>query len=60
MQARLSVSTVGNIVGIQAQEIAKAAEKYATMSTYEAEVCFRYRRLYFFFCAMYNKYKLIF
>nr|XP_012214451.1 PREDICTED: coiled-coil domain-containing protein 93 [Linepithema humile]XP_012214452.1 PREDICTED: coiled-coil domain-containing protein 93 [Linepithema humile]XP_012214453.1 PREDICTED: coiled-coil domain-containing protein 93 [Linepithema humile] len=29
--ARLSVSTVGNIVGIQAQEIAKVAEKYATM-----------------------------
>lgn len=38
MQARLSVSTVGNIVGIQAQEIAKVAEKYATMSTSETEV----------------------
>ncbi|XP_012214451.2 coiled-coil domain-containing protein 93 [Linepithema humile] len=35
--ARLSVSTVGNIVGIQAQEIAKVAEKYATMSTSETE-----------------------
>ncbi|XP_015431156.1 PREDICTED: coiled-coil domain-containing protein 93 isoform X2 [Dufourea novaeangliae] len=31
--ARLSVTAVGNIVGIQAQEIAKVAEKYATMST---------------------------
>lgn len=31
--ARLSVAAVGNIVGIQAQEIAKVAEKYATMST---------------------------
>lgn len=30
---RLSVTAVGNIVGIQAQEIAKVAEKYATMST---------------------------
>ncbi|XP_039305911.1 coiled-coil domain-containing protein 93 isoform X1 [Solenopsis invicta] len=30
---RLSVSTVGNIVGIQAQEIAKVAEKYASMTT---------------------------
>jgi len=38
MQARLSVSTVGNIVGIQAQEIAKVAEKYASMSTSETEV----------------------
>ncbi|XP_017885642.1 coiled-coil domain-containing protein 93 isoform X2 [Ceratina calcarata] len=35
--ARLSVTTVGNIVGIQAQEIAKVAEKYATMSTSENE-----------------------
>lgn len=35
--ARLSVATVGNIVGIQAQEIAKVAEKYATMSTSETE-----------------------
>ncbi|XP_032664099.1 coiled-coil domain-containing protein 93 isoform X2 [Odontomachus brunneus] len=35
--ARLSVSTVGNIVGIQAQEIAKVAEKYAAMSTSEIE-----------------------
>ncbi|EFN84149.1 Coiled-coil domain-containing protein 93 [Harpegnathos saltator] len=35
--ARLSVSTVGNIVGIQAQEIAKVAEKYAAMSTSEVE-----------------------
>ncbi|XP_031837895.2 coiled-coil domain-containing protein 93 [Nomia melanderi] len=33
--ARLSVTAVGNIVGIQAQEIAKIAEKYATMSTSE-------------------------
>ncbi|XP_071575832.1 coiled-coil domain-containing protein 93 isoform X1 [Temnothorax nylanderi] len=32
---RLSVSTVGNIVGIQAQEIAKVAEKYAAMATSE-------------------------
>ncbi|KAG7204854.1 hypothetical protein KM043_005254 [Ampulex compressa] len=32
---RLSVNTVGNIVGIQAQEIAKAAEKYATVSETE-------------------------
>lgn len=37
---RLSVSTVGNIVGIQAQEIAKVAEKYATMGTSEIEVNF--------------------
>ena len=35
--ARLSVAAVGNIVGIQAQEIAKVAEKYATMSTSEME-----------------------
>ncbi|CAK9810577.1 Coiled-coil domain-containing protein 93 [Anthophora quadrimaculata] len=35
--ARLSVTAVGNIVGIQAQEIAKIAEKYATMSTSESE-----------------------
>lgn len=34
---RLSVAAVGNIVGIQAQEIAKVAEKYATMSTSEIE-----------------------
>ncbi|XP_036146610.1 coiled-coil domain-containing protein 93 isoform X3 [Monomorium pharaonis] len=34
---RLSVSTVGNIVGIQAQEIAKVAEKYASMATSEVE-----------------------
>ncbi|XP_006565055.2 coiled-coil domain-containing protein 93 isoform X2 [Apis mellifera] len=34
---RLSVTAVGNIVGIQAQEIAKVAEKYATMSTSETE-----------------------
>ncbi|XP_011864736.1 PREDICTED: coiled-coil domain-containing protein 93 [Vollenhovia emeryi] len=34
---RLSVSTVGNIVGIQAQEIAKVAEKYAAMATSEIE-----------------------
>ncbi|CAK9825466.1 Coiled-coil domain-containing protein 93 [Anthophora retusa] len=34
---RLSVTAVGNIVGIQAQEIAKIAEKYATMSTSESE-----------------------
>lgn len=31
---------MGNIVGIQAQEIAKVAEKYATMSISEAEVNF--------------------
>ncbi|KAL0134800.1 hypothetical protein PUN28_001519 [Cardiocondyla obscurior] len=30
---RLNINTVGNIVGIQAQEIAKVAEKYATMAT---------------------------
>ncbi|XP_076665219.1 coiled-coil domain-containing protein 93 [Andrena cerasifolii] len=35
--ARLSVAAVGNIVGIQAQEIAKVAEKYATMSTSDME-----------------------
>lgn len=35
--ARLSMSTVGNIVGIQAQEIAKVAEKYAAMSTSDVE-----------------------
>lgn len=35
---RLSISTVGNIVGIQAQEIAKVAEKYAAMGTSEIEV----------------------
>ncbi|XP_076298949.1 coiled-coil domain-containing protein 93 isoform X2 [Lasioglossum baleicum] len=35
--ARLSVAAVGNIVGIQAQEIAKVAEKYATMSTSESQ-----------------------
>ncbi|XP_020293004.1 coiled-coil domain-containing protein 93 isoform X1 [Pseudomyrmex gracilis] len=29
---RLSINTVGSIVGIQAQEIAKVAEKYAAMS----------------------------
>ncbi|KAK2581686.1 hypothetical protein KPH14_002175 [Odynerus spinipes] len=34
---RLSVNVVGNIVGIQAQEIAKVAEKYATMSISETE-----------------------
>jgi len=34
---RLSVNTLGNIVGIQAQEIAKVAEKYATMAS-ETEV----------------------
>lgn len=34
------MNTVGNIVGIQAQEIAKVAEKYATMSTSEVEVSF--------------------
>ncbi|XP_053987430.1 coiled-coil domain-containing protein 93 [Hylaeus volcanicus] len=33
--ARLSVTAVGNIVGIQVQEIAKVAEKYATMATSE-------------------------
>lgn len=31
---------VGNIVGIQAQEIAKVAEKYASMSSSETEVNF--------------------
>jgi len=36
---RLSVNTLGNIVGIQAQEIAKVAEKYATMAS-ETEVNF--------------------
>ncbi|KOC71140.1 Coiled-coil domain-containing protein 93 [Habropoda laboriosa] len=35
--ARLSVAAVDNIVGIQAQEIAKITEKYATMSTSESE-----------------------
>ncbi|XP_076749271.1 coiled-coil domain-containing protein 93 isoform X2 [Xylocopa sonorina] len=35
--ARLSVAAVGNIVGIQAQEIAKVAEKYATMFTSDIE-----------------------
>ncbi|XP_078043944.1 coiled-coil domain-containing protein 93 isoform X2 [Augochlora pura] len=35
--ARLSVAAVGNIVGIQAQEIAKVAEKYATMTTSEIQ-----------------------
>lgn len=35
---RLSISTVGNIVGIQAQEIAKVAEKYAAMATSEIKV----------------------
>lgn len=34
------MNTVGNIVGIQAQEIAKVAEKYAAMSTSEVEVNF--------------------
>lgn len=34
---RLSVNAVGNIVGIQAQEIAKVAEQYATMSISETE-----------------------
>jgi len=34
------MSTVGNIVGIQAQEIAKVAEKYAVMSISETEVNF--------------------
>lgn len=34
---RLSVSAVGNIVGIQAQEVAKVVEKYATMSITEQE-----------------------
>lgn len=34
---RLS-GTVGNIVGIQAHEIAKVAEKYAAMATSEIEV----------------------
>lgn len=32
---RLSINTVGNIVGIQAQEIAKVAEKYAATSEIE-------------------------
>ncbi|XP_017762463.1 PREDICTED: coiled-coil domain-containing protein 93 isoform X2 [Eufriesea mexicana] len=35
--ARLSVVAMGNMVGIQAQEIAKVAEKYATMSISETE-----------------------
>ncbi|XP_066590902.1 coiled-coil domain-containing protein 93 isoform X2 [Prorops nasuta] len=35
--ARLSINAVGNIVGIQAQEIAKVAEKYASMSISESE-----------------------
>ncbi|XP_012137566.1 coiled-coil domain-containing protein 93 isoform X2 [Megachile rotundata] len=35
--ARLNVTAVGNIVGIQAQEIARAVEKYATMSISETE-----------------------
>lgn len=39
---RLSVNTVGNIVGIQAQEIAKVAEKYAAMTTSEIEVNLNY------------------
>ncbi|XP_035724003.1 coiled-coil domain-containing protein 93-like [Vespa mandarinia] len=34
---RLSVNAVGNIVGMQAQEIAKVAEKYATRSISETE-----------------------
>ncbi|KAL2748853.1 coiled-coil domain-containing protein 93 isoform X1 [Vespula maculifrons] len=34
---RLSVNVVGNIVGMQAQEIAKVAEKYATRSISETE-----------------------
>lgn len=34
---RLSVNAVGNIVGIQAKEIAKVAEKYASMSISETE-----------------------
>ena len=38
IQARLSVVAVGNIVGIQAQEIAKVTEKYATMSISQPEV----------------------
>lgn len=37
---RLSVNTVGNIVDIQVQEIAKATEKYAAMSISKAEVYF--------------------
>lgn len=44
------MSTVGNIVGIQAQEIAKVAEKYATMSTSEVEVGFHTM----YICVLYN------
>ncbi|KAL6259223.1 hypothetical protein P5V15_009142 [Pogonomyrmex californicus] len=33
----MRLNTVGNIVGIQAQEIAKVAEKYAAIATSEAE-----------------------
>lgn len=35
---RLSVNTVGNIVDIQAQEIAKVTEKYAAMFISKTEV----------------------
>lgn len=35
---RLSINTVGNIVGIQAQEIAKVAEKYAATSEIEVNL----------------------
>lgn len=34
------MTAVGNIVGIQAQEIAEVAEKYSTLSTSEMEVNF--------------------
>lgn len=47
---RLSVNTVGNIVGIQAQEIAKVAEKYATMATSEIQVNLNIE----YICARYN------
>lgn len=40
----LSVNTVGNIVDIQAQEIAKVTEKYAAMSVSKAEVNFLMER----------------
>jgi len=43
---RLNVYTLGNIVGIQAQEIAKVAEKYATMTTSKIEV--NVNRIYFY------------
>jgi len=44
------MSTVGNIVGIQAQEIAKVAEKYAIISISETEVnsfCMEYILQYY-------------